>query len=821
MALAIQRSFSAGELDPALHERTNLEKYQSALATARNVIVGKTGRVLTRMGSVNIVKTKTDSVSVKSHFMSHIGQWLEVGTTWIRVYDMDGTLDQEVTVSYTTTQISNLQFVDLNDDEVMLILGDDIDVLSFSGSSTTGAGSYFEPFHKKSSGYNPGHNSGSSSNAGTGYTVEYAFTVVVDGEESPEGQTGSSPVAFQLPTGTQVNVISIDIGTSISENDVEEVRVYRRPLSGGVYGYIGSTSSNSGDIFTFRDTALDADYTQQLPLDQALNYTFASFVEAKCATMYQQRLVVAFPNRILTSRIGLPHNFDTNIPITDESSLILTFGVSGVDIPRFMIEHEGLNLFTNRGVYTHTGILSTSNLAMIKRGDWIIDPDVPPLAVPGGILFVDSATNTVRQLVYNGETGSYEAPEISIFSDHLFQQKKVKSWAFQTGEFPLVWITFTDGTLASLTYEYNHQMRAWCRHDRLTDTVEYVGAINNFNGSSKFYLQTLNGTKRYYEYLTKRYPSVDDVLNDAESDKNESIAKLDSMVSWSHLINDDLADDDLTLTPVVADDWEGSLTLACTDDAIFPDPGLGTVGTKFKYFDSNRSQWILTVTARASDNSVTVVPDSEFPSTAATNPRLYEAKNNFSGLTHLEGENVTIIADGEVIACPQNDIAGYDTVTVSSGAINLPDSGVGAIVHIGRAYWSDVETLDIDSVEQRPILIESNTINKLYIKVYKSRPFYISGRFPSTDALLGVDATNMTAIEMSDISRLDVDYENEEDIILNRYDQPVTKRLEVILPGDWSSNGRVAIRQPDPIHFEILSIMPDVESLLRNNRGGE
>lgn len=52
----------------------------------------------------------------------------------------------------------------------------------------------------------------------------------------------------------------------------------------------------------------------------------------------------------------------------------------------------------------------------------------------------------------------------------------------------------------------------------------------------------------------------------------------------------------------------------------------------------------------------------------------------------------------------------------------------------------------------------------------------------------------------------------------NRYKEGLSKRLEVPLKGSWSSQGRISIRQVDPLHFEILSIIPDMTILNRSDR---
>lgn len=51
-------SFGLGELDPSLHERTDLESYFSGLKTARNVLIGKTGRIINMAGTWFNTQTK-------------------------------------------------------------------------------------------------------------------------------------------------------------------------------------------------------------------------------------------------------------------------------------------------------------------------------------------------------------------------------------------------------------------------------------------------------------------------------------------------------------------------------------------------------------------------------------------------------------------------------------------------------------------------------------------------------------------------------------------------------------------------------------------
>ncbi len=51
MAYKLQANFAGGELDPVLRKRISLNKYHNGLATARNVVIGRTGRIITRPGT--------------------------------------------------------------------------------------------------------------------------------------------------------------------------------------------------------------------------------------------------------------------------------------------------------------------------------------------------------------------------------------------------------------------------------------------------------------------------------------------------------------------------------------------------------------------------------------------------------------------------------------------------------------------------------------------------------------------------------------------------------------------------------------------------
>ncbi|EPY03488.1 phage protein [Magnetospirillum fulvum] len=148
-----------------------------------------------------------------------------------------------------------------------------------------------------------------------------------------------------------------------------------------------------------------------------------------------------------------------------------------------------------------------------------------------------------------------------------------------------------------------------------------------------------------------------------------------------------------------------------------------------------------------------------------------------SGLDHLEGKTVAILADGDALT-PQ---------VVSGGKVTLPRPY--SKVHVGLPYQCDLETLDIDvgMTQTGTVQARRKTVARVTLRLWQSREFKAG---PSADKLTATKI-NITA-----------------------YSAPVglySGDKELILQPAWNSNGRVLIRQDAPVPLTVLAIMPDIE----------
>ena len=156
---------------------------------------------------------------------------------------------------------------------------------------------------------------------------------------------------------------------------------------------------------------------------------------------------------------------------------------------------------------------------------------------------------------------------------------------------------------------------------------------------------------------------------------------------------------------------------------------------------------------------------------------LTTAAKIFTGLDHLEGKTVSILADGNV----------HPTKTVSGGSVTLDYAA--KVVHIGLPYTCDLETLDVDFQAQ------DGTIQTRYKKISK-----VHFRFEySRGAKAG--PTFNTLYEFKERSN-------------EAYGEPIalyTGDREMTFNNGSNTKGRICVRVEDPLPVTLLATVAEVE----------
>jgi hypothetical protein len=114
-------SFNAGELSPYLHLRADLEKYRSGCRTLRNMLITPYGGVRRRPGQEFIYETKNSGKVRLERFQYSVADsyCLEFGAEYLRVFKDgafvdDGGSPYEIATPYTVDELFDLQIAQVN-----------------------------------------------------------------------------------------------------------------------------------------------------------------------------------------------------------------------------------------------------------------------------------------------------------------------------------------------------------------------------------------------------------------------------------------------------------------------------------------------------------------------------------------------------------------------------------------------------------------------------------------------------------------------------------------------------------------------------------
>jgi hypothetical protein len=141
-----------------------------------------------------------------------------------------------------------------------------------------------------------------------------------------------------------------------------------------------------------------------------------------------------------------------------------------------------------------------------------------------------------------------------------------------------------------------------------------------------------------------------------------------------------------------------------------------------------------------------------------------------TGLDHLEGKQVNVLADGIVVG----------PYTVSSGQITLDDPA--SVVQVGFSYESRLKTLGIDSAE-RTQQGKVKNVSEVVIRFIQSVGGGVYG-----------EAGTGSGVEVP------IEYDDG--------DPPDTYEYRTKIHADWNDDGRVTIIQDDPLPMSIAAITP-------------
>jgi hypothetical protein len=656
-ATTIKTNSSAGELSPQLRGRLDLSKYANGNELQENFVSRVHGPAVRRPGTYFVAEVKTSTALtrvVPFNYSTTQAYAIEFGNLYVRFYRNHARVETspgvayELATPYTTAELRALKFCQSAD--VLYI---------------------FHPSH-------PPQKLNRFSDTSWSLT---GFSSTSDGPymAAPTGATTLTPSGTAgAITVTASALGDINGGAGFQLTDVGRLI---RMLQTATWGYMVITSIVDG--LHVNATVLGnplAGVAAAGGGQWRLGSWSGTTGYPSCGAFYQNRLFcagsTAQPQTLWGSKSSDFETFQETREdgtVLDSSAINLTISDDQVNAVKWMSAGKVLSIGTLGGEHTlqagsTTEALKPTNAKISRESTHGSAANVNARRVDRAVLFVQRAGRKLREQIYDYASDGFQASDLTLLSEHVTGGNVaggVLELDYQEEPASVAWMVRADGQLVGCTYDRLQQVSGFHRH-KLGGSyytgqavVESVAVIPNPAGTAdELWLvvkRTIGGVvKRYVEYLSAMF--------DENIDGQEGAYFVDGGLSSS------LTTRAGTLTPGV-----GALT-AGTAGVVFVLSGgtfsSGDVGTHIRVGTGKALVTAFTDSTHVVATIVYPFASLEPQATGAwsiTTPGL-----TFSGLSHLEGERVAVVADGSY----------RGTFTVSGGAVTIA-SPAASKVHVG------------------------------------------------------------------------------------------------------------------------------------------
>ena len=503
-----QKSFTGGELSPALYARNDLAKYSVGLKTLKNGFVRAEGCISNRSGLELVCEVKNSSSKVRIipfSFNTEQTYIIELGNKYARfikdggqIINEDESLPVEIETPYKEDDLFNIKFAQ-NADVLTLCHGD------YEPAELSRNSHYDWKLEKIS--FEPqilppenvtGFWTGGYENPKT-----YSYVVTAVKNDTYEESICSEPVSIQGKLEASWGITEyITINFSSVEN-ATEYNIYREV--NGIYAYVGTTSQT-----TFIDDKIEPDLSSTAPV---YKNPFEDENNPACVNYFQQRKIYGClknnPQQVVASQISTNNNFNISRPLSASDSINVTLSEREVNEIRHIIALNDLILLTSGGEWKlngSDGTFSASSSIMASPQSFYGCSNVPPVVSGNMILFVQSGGSVVRDLGYTYISDSYDGEELSIFANHLFEGKQVVDMAYAKEPYRILWCVMSDGSVNALTYNKKQEVAGWHEHNT-KGFFESVSVVREDCEDVAYFVvrREINGvTKRFIERMASR-----------------------------------------------------------------------------------------------------------------------------------------------------------------------------------------------------------------------------------------------------------------------------------------------------------------------------
>jgi len=526
-------------------------------------------------------------------------------------------------------------------------------------------------------------------------------------------------------------------------------RVYRE--LDGLFGLIGETETT-----TFVD---DNSAEEDMSLTPPIRDSFLSGTNnhPRAVSHFEQRRVFGGsnnrPRTVLMTRTGTESDMSYSIPVRDTDRISLTLAAREAAVIRHIVPMQDLMLLTQQGewrLFTINSDAVTPETVAVRQQGEIGANLVQPIMVNNVVAYAAARGGHVRSVMFNQQRQGYLSGDISLRAAHLFDNFELTDASFQQAPYPIMWWVSSSKKLLGCTYIPEEEVMAWHQHDSDGATFESVVVVPEGLQDTTYVVVVRDGVR-----------SIERMVPDIVVDLNDSVFA-DSAATRDGYSTDFTGGASITFAQVPSYQAGDTVRVTATGK-VFSPADLG----EFLQVTSDDVQYLMEIVSTVSATEVDVrllsdLPQSVYSSTVST---WAIATNSVTGLSHLEGKTVQVVADGVYVG----------TKTVSSGKVDLATPAARTIV--GIAYDSDMETLPQAYQVQGFGQGTSKIVRDVWLRLLNTAGLEIG---PSSSSLVDVDSMTTNTLQSGE--------------------------FETSVPSEWTQSGQMFVRQSRPLPATILNI---------------
>ena len=848
-------NFTAGELSPRLDGRTDLSKYLNGVKKMENLIVHPHGGASRRPGTKFVREVKNSAHNcrlIPFEFNVTQAYILEFGDEYFRIHKdggtvVDGSSDPiEVSTPYGEDELADLKFTQSAD--VMYLVHPLFAPRKITRTSHT-AWSIAEVAFER--GPMQDDNTGTVTFLASGRTGNVNVTAssstfvstdvgrlikVHDGVTKITSLTSATVVATTvqenadgrselMPAYTAATISAHEgdpSSTGLEHNDRYQdtagqfiAQGFKEGQKITVTGFTTGNNNNSSAIIVrvTEDTLLlapSSDVTDEAAGDSvtiagdltaSTEWALGAFSGTtgfpSAVAFYEQRLVFASttaqPQTLFFSVGGSFEDFNGGVNDTD--ALTYTLGSNQVNIIRYLQAGRVLLVGTSGGEFvvssSEQAPLSPTN-ASVKRQATYGSANIQPVQVANTTLFIQRAKRKLRELIFDLNTDSYQAPDLTILAEHI-TEGGIKEMALQQEPDNIVWCVRIDGKLVGMTYRREENVIAWHEH--------------TLGGKSGACTVTVSDYANLAVGTTLKFTKSDGTTVTFTSEAAGGSAPADTSLGFRpNESNNTTADNIFTRMDAHAD-----FTVANPSAAIVTIEETNPSATGFlSCVSSDTTRLTTTNQTHALVESIATIPgdlneDAVYMAVQRTinlgTKRYIEffapfdfgssaedaffvdsglsytgtAATSMSGLNHLEGEVVSTLVNG----------ATHPNKAVASGALTLDFSATKA--HIGLLYKSTLQTMRIEAGgTEGTAQGKTKRIHEVVLRLFRT----IGAKVGSSETELDRIPFRTSADEMDQSLGL------------------FTGDKQIEFRSGFDSDGFIVVQQDQPLPLTVIGIYP-------------